>query len=581
MNTYVFDSARPYGAYLQTESAGASPKAELSMRWSMLIGVPLGGGALTPPVSPAAPLAGGAQPPASPFRPAGSPPFHWGNSAQLLLTGQFTRSLAELKHAAKTSAEMWAAEQFDIARDAFRRGLYQEALDYLRRAMEGHEGHDGYALEYRAHFLRGLILLGGFQHHDSSVLDLTGAEHAFATAGRYAVCDQRTDAAWAMLAAGWAAYCQGQMGRALTHTQQALVLQPNLGEAHFQVAKIFLHNRQPDLAMPYLANAVELDPAFARQAALDGDFVPFAQETFAVVEARRHQVGQRASRALQDVIQRAKECGILGADGEAVAGSSVEELGAVSTLIAVATVAMRTNSLYGYLSAEAHATEAATALKTAVVRGQKARQNAADALQTARELAAQVEALQIGPYRFGTVARTEFVKATSLITQGDAALLANTLPSFLEAEQHAKRSLVALRSAVESYKTSALQQAETERLALLEQINHLPPPRRDQGSAVKACAVIGAVVAIVPGGYATLVSRGNVSPGDWPEALLRFGLTIVAAGAIGALLGAMFYPSQFSSAADSHHPLDDRKTALDQTIAKLRGFSLENIGAAR
>jgi hypothetical protein len=63
-------------------------------------------------------------------------------------------------------------------------------------------------------------------------------------------------------------------------------------------------------------------------------------------------------------------------------------------------------------------------------------------------------------------------------------------------------------------------------------------------------------------------------------AALRFFLTIAVATAIGAMLGAMFAPLRPVGAPAPDHRLDARKTALDQTIAKLRGFSFEKIRPA-
>ena len=90
--------------------------------------------------------------------------FEWGFSELIAGVGRMNDLLSELVQIAKTPAQTWAYEQFEIARDAFRQGLYEEALEYLNRSIEGYVGNTGYKLEYRFHFLLGTIRMGSFQN---------------------------------------------------------------------------------------------------------------------------------------------------------------------------------------------------------------------------------------------------------------------------------------------------------------------------------------------------------------------------------------------------------------------------------
>lgn len=197
--------------------------------------------------------------------------FHWGFGQLFAGIGHVNDSLSELIKIAKTPIQTVAFNHFEIARDAFRQGLFQEALEELNRAIYGDHSSAGYKLEWRFHQLTGLIRLG-FVDCDQTLIDLKQAETSFLLSARYAKMDYPEDAGRAFLAAGWAAYCQGKMKDALTHTEQAIVLLPKCGEAFFQAAKIRVALGEIDMALRLLGNAIELDRFYTLKAASDGDF---------------------------------------------------------------------------------------------------------------------------------------------------------------------------------------------------------------------------------------------------------------------------------------------------------------------
>lgn len=185
--------------------------------------------------------------------------FQWGFSELLTSLGRVNDSLAELVKISKTPAQTWAYEQFEIARDAFRQGLFDEALEYLDRAINGYSGNTGYKLEYRFHYLLGTIRMGSFQNTSSDVVNLAESELAFLSAAKYARRDHPEEAGRALLGAGWAAYCQGKMADATRYTDQTLVLIPDLAEGHFQRAKIQMHIDHCDSSLSSLKRAIEID----------------------------------------------------------------------------------------------------------------------------------------------------------------------------------------------------------------------------------------------------------------------------------------------------------------------------------
>ena len=85
--------------------------------------------------------------------------FHWGFSDMLAQLGHMNDTLSELVKSAKTPLHTVAFNHFELARDAFRQGLYKEALEELDKAVSGDYSSPGYRLEWRFHHLRGIIRL--------------------------------------------------------------------------------------------------------------------------------------------------------------------------------------------------------------------------------------------------------------------------------------------------------------------------------------------------------------------------------------------------------------------------------------
>lgn len=104
--------------------------------------------------------------------------FEWGFSEMLVSLGRVNDSLDALIKIAKTPAQTWAYEQFEITRDEFRRGLYHESFESVLRAINGFGSNPGYKTEFRFHFLQGTIRLGSFKNSDPQLVDPLDAEAA-------------------------------------------------------------------------------------------------------------------------------------------------------------------------------------------------------------------------------------------------------------------------------------------------------------------------------------------------------------------------------------------------------------------
>lgn len=197
--------------------------------------------------------------------------FHWGFGQMISSLGRMNDSLVELVKIAKTPAQTAAYEQYEIARDALRQGLYLECLESLMKAISGDHTSAGYKLEWRFHQMMGTLRLG-FINGDLNLVDLAAAEESFARAARYAKTDFPDHAAHAFLSAGWAAYCQGEIENGLSHTENALAIRPDLGEALFQAAKVRMALGEVDTALPLLNKAIDVDRFYMIKAAGDDDF---------------------------------------------------------------------------------------------------------------------------------------------------------------------------------------------------------------------------------------------------------------------------------------------------------------------
>ena len=208
--------------------------------------------------------------------------FRWDMGQVLGSLGGMADSLQSLIQIAKTPAQTAAYEQFEIARDAFRQQLYEESLEALDRAIGGDRSSPGYKLEWRFHQLVGVVKLGGLPGHDPAA-----AEQSFLLAARYARVDHKKEAARALLAAGWAAFVQENLPEALGHTEGALELNPSLGEALFQAAKVQMALDRPTDGLPVLRRAIDLDPLYLVKAGGDGAFVRHGPELEVFLEALR------------------------------------------------------------------------------------------------------------------------------------------------------------------------------------------------------------------------------------------------------------------------------------------------------
>jgi hypothetical protein len=222
--------------------------------------------------------------------------FNWGMSELLIAIGDLNDTLEQLIALARNPSQTWAYEQFNIARDAFKRHLFDDALTYVNSAIDGSASQTGYRLDHRFHMLLGLIRLGN-HHSDADLIDLPAAEQAFLAAAKYAKATAPEEAGRAMLSAAWAAYCQAQIEQAESYVSEALALNSQLSEAHFLQAKLYMAKDLPAGALMPLSQAIALDRDYMLKVQDDPDFEPHQAQIESLyaqlVDSKKEQFAQQ------------------------------------------------------------------------------------------------------------------------------------------------------------------------------------------------------------------------------------------------------------------------------------------------
>jgi len=198
--------------------------------------------------------------------------FEWGFSELLVEIGHLNDSLRELVKIAKNPAQTWAYEQFEMARDAFRRNLIEESLEYLDHAINGFGDNTGYKLEYRFHYLLGVIRIGSYKNINPKIIDLAIAEKSFLDASRYAKHDYPKEASRSLLSASWAAYCRRKIDESRQYVLDSISLNDDSSASYFQLAKILMHLDRPLEGIPHLKKAITRDKGYIIKAYEDDDF---------------------------------------------------------------------------------------------------------------------------------------------------------------------------------------------------------------------------------------------------------------------------------------------------------------------
>ena len=167
------------------------------------------------------------------------------------------KSLKQLLDNVRNPSQTWALEQFDIARKAFTRQQYEDALAYVNNAIGGSGAQTGYKLDHRFYYLKGLILFGDMQGITGDLVDYQRAREAFEAAAKYAT--NSADRSECLCKAGLSACAAGQHKDAFDIFHQACETNPSDALAYYLFACLNFPRGSDKKAQNYLEQAFMLD----------------------------------------------------------------------------------------------------------------------------------------------------------------------------------------------------------------------------------------------------------------------------------------------------------------------------------
>ena len=190
-------------------------------------------------------------------------------------------SLEQLVEIAKTPSQTWAAEQFDIARDAYSNALYDEALTYIENAISGTGSQTGYIMDHRYHFLKARVLFGDGDRRAHELVDFIKSEQAFLKAERYSRIG--SDKAMSLCGAALSACGQGQDGVAMEHLNNAKKKDNTHPETRYILAKLHFKNNDIDKGESELRAAYDNDIFYVSKSVADAESQNFVNNRDKVI----------------------------------------------------------------------------------------------------------------------------------------------------------------------------------------------------------------------------------------------------------------------------------------------------------
>lgn len=190
--------------------------------------------------------------------------FHFSNV--LLSIGGLSNNIEQLIQIAKTPTKTWALEQFDMARDAMRRGLYEDSIELVDRAIDGYKNQTGDRLEHRFHLLKGSLLLGCYDTRSHGVVNLEDSLSSFEKAARFAEGVSDEDVSFALTLAGHNRLFCNQAEKAVSYLSRAQKINPFNANASFDMARAQAQLGNNKLAIENLAHSITVNPSFALKA---------------------------------------------------------------------------------------------------------------------------------------------------------------------------------------------------------------------------------------------------------------------------------------------------------------------------
>jgi len=215
--------------------------------------------------------------------------FDWHLDRVVTRLGTLGDSLEDLVKTSASPEQTWAYEQYESARLAYDRELYEEAIIFLERAISGYGTHTGYILERRFHHLLGdLYAKHGPGTGDTT--DLDRAEAAYIKAARYARKENPGDAAFSLAAAARAAYCNNRLLLAIDYITQAIQLASDVAQYHFDSSKYLFASNNFNAGIKGLRQSILLDGLYSVKWQDEKDFQSYKDRIEGMIEDWRQEM---------------------------------------------------------------------------------------------------------------------------------------------------------------------------------------------------------------------------------------------------------------------------------------------------
>ena len=203
--------------------------------------------------------------------------------------------LEELVTLFKTPDQVWAREQFEYAKTCMENELWEDALAYSNKSINGDERHAGFHIEPAFHFLKAKILM---QYPDVATGDefLKMALASFQDALKYCGKGQSKLAALTLLNISWCYYCLGKFHKAILEIERSIGKDDSNPLASFLKAKYEARSGAFTSSELSLKDAILRDEILFLRASNDQDFNHSDIDLERIArQARDHQLEKLAS----------------------------------------------------------------------------------------------------------------------------------------------------------------------------------------------------------------------------------------------------------------------------------------------
>ena len=191
-------------------------------------------------------------------------------------------TLSEILEVLKLPSQTWSAEQFSIARDAYSKNLWSEALRHINFSVNG-DGltQTGYRLESSYHFLKGLIIQEGVRAKEFDLSTLKNSEAAYIDSAK--TSQKPSEKSFGYVGAALSVLKLGDIELAAEHLKSALEHSPEHAEANYLYSHYLYSQGQHEKAGKYLLQAYISEHSYVHKSLLDTAMIPYIHQRDEVI----------------------------------------------------------------------------------------------------------------------------------------------------------------------------------------------------------------------------------------------------------------------------------------------------------